>query len=75
MRRYLLYIAVAFTTLYLGALLDFYARETRDRGVTDCFCTSVQCRVLHVIDHPIYAITRPAETWELLRTTRWRDSW
>ena len=75
MRRFLIYIATALMTLYFGSWLDGYVREPRNRVITDCFCTSVQCRVLTVIDHPVLALSHPIDAYDFISAARWKDGW
>lgn len=65
-------LVVAALTFVFGASLDHYLRSTSG-GITDCYCTSAKCRLVLVADHPVTALTHPQETYQWLKTARWRD--
>lgn len=75
MKRLPGYLLITLLTFCFGAQTNWLARAAGDGGITDCACTSVQCSVLTVVDHPIIALAHPVETWELLSKARWRDRW
>ncbi len=74
MKRITLYLIIGFLAFTFGVWFDLYAREPR-QSIPDCNCTSVQCRVLVVADHPDFLLRHPVETWRLMLTARWRDGW
>jgi hypothetical protein len=54
-------------TFVVGAWLDGYARRPNSAEITDCFCSSLQCRALNLIDHPYLVLSYPIETWRMLQ--------
>lgn len=50
----------------IGTWLDEYARRPNTSGITDCFCSSLQCRAFLLIDHPYLTLKYPLETLQLL---------
>jgi uncharacterized membrane protein len=54
------------STFVAGVWLDGYARRPSLIGITDCFCSNLQCRTLNLIDHPYLVLSYPIETWRML---------
>ena len=76
MRRLPLYLGIMFMAFYFGTWVNLYVHEMPSSlDISDCACTGVRCRVLFVADEPVTALTHPMESWELLRTARWKDGW
>ena len=69
MRRRTLLLAVAVLTFLSGASLDYYLRKPGP--IPDCFCTGAKCRLVAVADQPLFFLSQPLETLELLRTAHW----
>lgn len=51
----------------VGAWLDEYARRQSTSGITDCFCSSLKCIALRLLDNPQLVLSYPMDAFELFK--------
>jgi hypothetical protein len=66
MRRRTFLLAVGLLAFSTGAWFDYRLR--RPGPIPDCFCARLNCRIAFIADHPLFALSHPLETTEMLRT-------